>query len=195
METTKSNTQKKKIRLNRKKWLELALDILIKEGNTKLRIDHLVQCMGVTKGSFYWHFKDRDDFILSLVEYWAKVSTISVVEHMKQVQGNAEERLLELMQFIVINDLTRYDIAVRAWALMEPQVAYIVRETDKRRLNFIHDLFAEMGFEGKEGEMRARTLVTFYAMEHGLLVKKAEEERLELMQLRHAMLTRPVSTG
>ena len=81
--------KKKKLKKNftRKKWLEYALEILIKEGNTKLRIDHLVRCMGVTKGSFYWHFKDRDDFILSLVEHWAKVSTQVVVEHMKQVQG------------------------------------------------------------------------------------------------------------
>ena len=185
----------KKKKLSREKWLELALEILIKEGNAKVRIDHLVKCLGVTKGSFYWHFKDRDDFILSLVEHWAKVSTLVVVEHVKQVQGSAEERLFEQMQFIVINDLTRYDIAVRAWALMEPQVAHIVRKTDKRRLDFIRNLFAEMGFEGNEVEMRALTLVTFHAMEHGLLVKKTEEERLELLQLRHAMLTRSVSTG
>lgn len=193
METQKNKDKKKK--LTRAKWLEIALEILIKEGNAKLRIDHLVQCLGVTKGSFYWHFKDRDDFIISLVEHWAKVSTLVVVEHIKQVQGSAEERLLELMQFIVINDLTRYDIAVRAWALMEPQVAHIVKKTDKRRLDYIRNLFAEMGFEEKEVEMRARTLVTFHAMEHGLLVKKTEGERLELLQLRHAMLTRPVSTG
>ena len=185
----------KKKKFSREKWLELALEILIKEGNAKVRIDHLVNCLGVTKGSFYWHFKDRDDFIISLVEHWAKVSTLVVVEHVKKVQGSAEERLFELMQFIIINDLTRYDIAVRAWALMEPQVAYIVRKTDKRRLDFIRNLFAEMGFEGNEVEMRALTLVTFHAMEHGLLVKKTEEERLELLQLRHALLTRPVSTG
>ncbi len=188
------NNDKKK-KLTREKWLEISLKILIKEGNTKLRIEHLVQCMGVTKGSFYWHFKDRDDFIHCLVEHWAKISTLVVVEHMKQVQGSAEKRLLELMQYIVINDLTRYDIAVRAWALMEPQVAHIVRKTDKRRLNFIRNLFAEMGFEGKEQEMRARTLVTFHAMEHGLLIKKTEEDRLEMLQLRHAMFTHPVTTG
>ena len=185
----------KKKKLSREKWLELALEILIKEGNAKVRIDHLVKCLGVTKGSFYWHFKDRDDFIISLVEHWAQVSTPVVVEHVKQVQGRAEERLLELMQFIVINDLTRYDIAVRAWALMEPQVAHIVKKTDKRRLAYIRNLFAEMGFEENEVEMRALTLVTFHAMEHGLLIKKTEEERLELLQLRHAMLTRPVSKG
>ena len=186
---------KKKKKLTRTTWLELALEILIEEGNTKLRIDHLVRCMGVTKGSFYWHFKNRDDFILSLIEHWAKVSTLIVVKHMKQVQGSAEERLLELMQFIVINNLTRHDIAVRAWALMEPEVAHIVEKTDKLRLAFIRKLFAEMGFEGKEQEMRARTLVTFHAMEHGLLIKKTEEERLEMLRLRHAMFTRPVITG
>jgi AcrR family transcriptional regulator len=186
---------KQKKKLTRTKWLEFALEILTKEGNTKLRIDHLVQCMGVTKGSFYWHFKNRDDFLLSLIEHWAKVSTLVVVEHMKQVQGSAEERLLELMQFIVINDLTRHDIAVRAWALMEPEVAYIVEKTDKRRLAFIRILFAEMGFDENEQEMRARTLVTFHAMEHGLLIKKTEEDRLEMLRLRHAMFTCPVTTG
>ncbi len=170
------------------------MEILIKEGNTKLRIDHLVRCMGVTKGSFYWHFKDRDDFILSLIEYWADRSSLGAVEHMKQIQGSAEERLLELMQFIVINDLARYDIAVRAWALMEPGVAHFVEETDKWRLNLVRTLFTEMGFEGKELEMRARTLITYHAMEHGLLIKKTRKERFEMLQLQHTMFTRPLTT-
>ena len=183
-----------KRKLSRIKWLEFSLEILIKEGNAKLRIDHLVQSMGVTKGSFYWHFKDRGDFILSLVEHWAKVST-QVVEHMSQLHGSAEQRLLDLIRYIVSNDLTRYDIAIRAWALMEPQVAYVVKKTDKRRLNFIRNLFAEMGFEGNDLEMRARTLLTFQAMEHGLLTKTTEEERFELLLVRHAMFVRPESKG
>jgi AcrR family transcriptional regulator len=93
--------RKPKTKLTRTKWLELSLEVLIKEGNTKLRIDHLVRCLGVTKGSFYWHFKDRNDFIFSLIEYWADVSSLGAVEHMKQIQGSAEERLFELMRFIV----------------------------------------------------------------------------------------------
>jgi len=181
-----------KPKLTRKKWLEFSLDLLIKEGNTKLRIDTLVQGMGVTKGSFYWHFKDRDDFIFKLVEHWSLVSTQVIVEHMKQVQGSADERLFELTKYIIINDLTRYDIAIRTWALMEPQIAHIVRKVDKRRLDFIRALFAEMGFEGKELEMRSRTLVAFHAMEHGLLIKNTQRDRIDMMTLRHAMFTRPV---
>jgi AcrR family transcriptional regulator len=181
-----------KPKLTRKKWLEFSLDLLIREGNAKLRIDTLVQSLGVTKGSFYWHFKDRDDFILKLVEHWTLVSTQKVVEHMKQVQGSADERLFELTKYIINNDLTRYDIAIRAWALMEPQIAYLVRKVDKQRLGFIRDLFSEMGFEGKELEMRSRTLVTFHAMEHGLLTKNTQIHQIDMMRMRHAMFTRPV---
>jgi AcrR family transcriptional regulator len=81
-----------KPKLTRKKCLEFSLDLLIKEGNTKLRIDTLVQSLGVTKGSFYWHFKDRDDFIFKLVEHWTLVSTQVVVEHMKQSCRNCSPK-------------------------------------------------------------------------------------------------------
>jgi hypothetical protein len=77
---------------------------------------------------------------------------------------------------------------------MEPGVAHFVEETDKWRLNLVRTLFAEMGFEEKEQEMRARTLITYHAMEHGLLIKKTKKERLEMLQLRHAMFTRPLTT-
>jgi AcrR family transcriptional regulator len=190
MDASVKNSTKPK--LTRKKWLEFSLDLLIKEGNAKLRVDKLVKSLGVTKGSFYWHFKDRDDFILKLVEHWALVSTQDVVENMKQVQGSADERLFELTKYIITNDLTRYDIAIRAWALMEPQIAYLVRKVDKQRLDFIRDLFSEMGFEGKELEMRSRTLVTFHAMEHGLLTKNTQIDQMDMMRMRHAMFTRPV---
>ena len=102
METCIEKTTKTK--LTRKKWLEFSLELLIKEGNTKLRIDNLVRSMGVTKGSFYWHFKNRDDFILSLVKHWIQISILVVVEHMQQIQGDAKKRLFELMKFIVVND-------------------------------------------------------------------------------------------
>lgn len=178
-------------KLTRKKWLEFSLDLLIKDGNIKLRLDHLVRCMGVSKGSFYWHFNNRDDFILSLVKHWAMVSTEVVIDHMNQVPGSAEERLFELIKYIVTNDLRRYDFAIRALVLMEPQIAHIVSKTDEQLLGLTRNLFAEMGFEGTGLEMRVRTLVTFLVMEQGLFINNTVENRVEMLRMRYAMFVHP----
>lgn len=180
-------------KLTRKKWLEFSLDLLIKDGNTKLRLDNLVRCMGVSKGSFYWHFKNRDDFILSLVKHWAMVSTEVVIDHMNQVPGCAEERLFELIKYIVTNDLRRYDFAIRALVLMEPQIAHIVSKTDEQLLGLTRNLFAEMGFEGTGLEMRVRTLVTFLVMEQGLFINNTVENRVEMLQMQLTMLVHPMT--
>ena len=80
-------------RLSREEWLMLALEEVAREGGAKLRIDKLVEGLGVTKGSFYWHFKDREDFVQSLVEFWAEYTTTKVIEIMSQARGDAQERL------------------------------------------------------------------------------------------------------
>lgn len=180
-------------KLTRKKWLEFSLDLLIKDGNIKVRLDHLVRCMGVSKGSFYWHFNNRDDFILSLVKHWAMVSTEVVIDHMNQVSGSAEERLFELIKYIVTNDLRRYDFAIRALVLMEPQIAHIVSKTDEQLLGLTQNLFAEMGFEGTGLEMRVRILVTFLVMEQGLFINNTVENRVEMLQMQHTMLVHPMT--
>ena len=66
-EPTMMNT--KKDRLAKADWLEKALQILAFEGVTKLTIDPLVKEIGVTTGSYYWHFKNRADYIQCLAEY------------------------------------------------------------------------------------------------------------------------------
>ena len=70
----------------------------------KLRIDTLCKALGVTKGSFYWHFEDRDDFVRSVVEFWSKNFTDPVVEQISQRGGSAADRLKSLMQTVSDGD-------------------------------------------------------------------------------------------
>ena len=49
-------------RLSREGWLARALEVLGKKGAGQLAVESLARQLGVTKGSFYWHFRDRDDF-------------------------------------------------------------------------------------------------------------------------------------
>jgi AcrR family transcriptional regulator len=178
-------------RLSREEWLMLALEEVAKEGGAKLRIDKLVEGLGVTKGSFYWHFKDRDDFVKSLVQFWVEYTTTSVIEIMSQARGNAQERLLKLMEVIFTQGLDKYELPMRAWAVEEPQVAGVVQEMEARRLAFIRSLFAEMGFQGPDLEMRTRLLVCYACGEHVFFSRESPADQQKTIKAAHAFFTRP----
>ncbi len=186
----KSNYNSAK-RLNREEWLSRALEVLSKEGKAKLRIELITKSLGVTKGSFYWHFKDRADFVKSLAEFWAKYSTDQVIKEINQSRGAANDRLLNLMDFLCRKDFGKYDVSMRAWAAQEPEVARIVKKVDEQRFTFVRSLFVELGFKGQELEMRTRTFVVFHSLELGSFARGTKKERLKLLKRRHAFFTRP----
>ena len=178
-------------RLNREEWLSRSLEVLSREGKAKLRIDPLTKSLGITKGSFYWHFMNRADFVKSLAEYWAKYSTDQVIQVVNQLRGDASDRMFGLMDYLVRNDFGSYDVAMRAWAAQEPEVARIVKKVDEERFPFVCSVFAELGFKGQELEMRTRTFVVFHSLELGSIGRGTKKERLKLLKLRHAFFTRP----
>ena len=191
MEKTGERKTKVSEKLSREKWLSRSLEVLSREGKAKLRIDALTQSLGVTKGSFYWHFRDRADFVKCLAEYWAKSSTDQVVDMLSPFKGDASDRLFRLMEHLIRKDFARYDLAMRAWAAQEPEVAKIVKKVDEQRYAFVRSQFAELGFKGQELEMRSRTFVVFHSLELGSSASGTKKDRLRLLKRRHAFFTRP----
>ena len=176
-------------RLGREEWLGRALDALAQEGGSVLTIDKLVQRLGVSRGSFYWHFRNRADFARQLVEYWSELFTLGVAREIENQDGNADDRLHSLAALIVNQDLARYDIAIRAWASIDPEAATAVRKVDKFRENYVRLLFHELGFVNDELETRTRTFTVFYSLEPGLFVGLSKKKRLKQIPIRHTILT------
>lgn len=146
--------------------------------------------MGVSTGSFYWHFKDRADFVKQLVDYWAESSTEQIAKRLESTHGSAKSRLLKLMQAIDEDDLGRYDIPIRAWAAQEPAIARVVKKVDRLRMSIVRQLFVDMGFVGQELEMRSITFATFHSLEQGLFERPSKRERKKLIKVRHAFFTK-----
>lgn len=178
-------------RLSREEWLSRALEVLSREGRAKLRIDFLAKSLGVTKGSFYWHFKSRDDFIQSLAKYWAEYSTGRVTENVNQIEADPKKMLFSLMEIVFKEDLGRYDIAMRAWAAQEPIVARVVKEVDVQRQVVIRSLFGDLGFRGEELDIRARTFFSYMAGEHVFYARESKKELLDQLGAIHNFFTRP----
>lgn len=185
---TKKKPQRPARRLSLELWLEEALEALAEHGPQVLTVEKLCKRLKVSRGSFYWHFKDRDDFIQKVVNFWDKRLTGSIRDAAKLGQGDAAERLLFLMELIDRANAGRYDIPIRAWAAANARAAKAVRRTDRTRYEYVRSLFAELGFTGDELEMRTRTFVAFHGLERGLSIVENPKDRKRRLKLRHKLL-------
>lgn len=150
----------------------------------------MARSLGVTKGSFYWHFKDRNDFLDRLLEYWETENTDKIEAHAARAQGTPQQRLLALLEHIVREEINRYDSAVRAWALYDERAARVARRVDEKRLAYCQALFLKMGFPPRQAEIRSRMSYFYLVGEHSSFARLPSlETRLENVRLRHRLLT------
>lgn len=182
-------TEKKTRRLGRADWLAQALGTLSREGAGALQVESLARSLGVTGGSFYWHFRDRQDLLDSVIDHWSMRMIGALTEFNAQVPGPTANRLLALMEDIVSNDRGRFDTAMRVWALSEGKAALAVHKVDEFRLDFLGGLFVEMGFDALEAAARARMVMYFHMSEARSPIKGSPEARLEVVRRVHRLLT------
>ena len=173
-------------RLSKEEWLARSLEVLGKKGASELTVESLAQKLGVTKGSFYWHFKNRDNFFRQLIEYWDEQFTQTVIANISSLGVPPEERLLELMRLVLAKRLDRFEMPVRAWAQQNPALAPLVRSVDRHRMLFVKALFREMGFDEGEADMRTRIFLTYMITQRYLLPDTASSKQLTELHKRMA---------
>ena len=161
----------------------------LSEGVGKVSIVRIARDLGVTSGSFYWHFEDRSNLLQRLLDFWVGSHTVAIFEKVDQFEGTPSERLYKMMEILTLGEQARYEVAVRAWAGFDDMAAEVVRGTDKRRIQRLRSMFHEMGFNGSEAEMRARLFVYYQLAEPSVLWREPKSKRREIMKLRHRLLT------
>lgn len=140
-------------RLTRADWIRQGLRTLASEGPDGLKVGAMAEALTVSRGSFYWHFRDIADFRQQILRNWQETTTDEV---MRQVEGEAAEpdRLRTLMRrsFGMKGGLDR---AMRAWAGQNREVAALVANVDASRAAYIARLLVESGVEGEQAARRA----------------------------------------
>jgi AcrR family transcriptional regulator len=142
-------------------WLRAARDELIKRGVMSVKVDRLARKLHVTRGSFYWHFKSRDDLLKQLLNHWITNNT----EPFKRVLTNhpdAGGKFQGIIDLWLAEDEydPRFDTAVRDWARVSPQIARSVRRADDERIAVLTEIFRELGYADPEATVRAR--ITYF---------------------------------
>ena len=184
------NTQPRQ-RLTRQDWINAALQLLSEAGIGAVSVEQLATSLGITRGSFYHHFTDREDLLRALLEYWAKRWTYEVRDQLAALGLDAGTMLLALMRAIRGNRAADYDAPIRAWALHDPMARDVLQEVDEVRLEFIRSQFEGLGFAGLDAENRARLFLYYEMAAPGVFPPLSPEEDDALLVERHRFLTRP----
>jgi AcrR family transcriptional regulator len=168
-----------------------ALDVVATKGNTKVRIYKLVKQIGVTTGSFYWHFRDRNDLLDQLLDYWTLETTSVVTDNSRLLDLDPKIRLNETARMIAKYGFNDYEVSMRAWALADERVAEGVNRVYKMRLRFIRKAFRELGFETVEAEIRARLFMCYHTWEAATFGPQSKKKGyLKAIERRVELLTR-----
>jgi AcrR family transcriptional regulator len=147
-------------RLTRSDWLRHGLRTLASDGVNALKVGPMATKLKVSRGSFYWHFRDIADFQSQLLQSWREISTDQVIRDLDAREGDPD-RVKDLMRR-AFRGTRRLDRAVRSWAAQDADVAAIVASVDATRVARISRLLVEVGVEDEQAQHRAGFLYWAY---------------------------------
>ncbi|MEP5763539.1 MAG: TetR/AcrR family transcriptional regulator [Halieaceae bacterium] len=174
----------KRARVTKDQWLTKALDLFTREGEPGIRIEQLARELDVAKAGFYWHFKDRNDLLNQVLDYWAHEYTEVITENTQLLSLEPRERLLAAMQMVYDHKLASLDLHFHVWALKDARVAKRVRAVTRRRLDYIGSIFLELGFNAEQAAVRARLFVAHETSELPLFPRQSKERANKQRKLR-----------
>jgi AcrR family transcriptional regulator len=140
-------------------WVEQGLRTLAKSGFTALKAEPLAKAMGVSRGSFYWHFSDIAAFHAAILRRWRDIAAERIIIDVEAAAKGSGA--LSLLLRRVFSERLALENAVRNWAAVDPAARAAVRAIDQRRLGYVEHLLKRAGLV--EGVARSRAQILYWA--------------------------------
>ena len=141
----------------RERWIEVGMRALADGGVAAVRVELLAKTIGVTKGSFYWHFDDRQALLDAMLDSWERTYVDEVIHQVESVGGDGRERLRDLYALAESAgpEVLPLDLAIREWARQDAAVMSRLTQVDNRRMSYMRALFADFARDAAEAEERS----------------------------------------
>ena len=151
------------VRTPRERWTEAGLAALAAGGPDAVRVELLAKALGVTKGSFYWHFRDRQALLDAMLDTWEETFVDQAIEAADRGGGDGRTRLRRLFRAAgEREEILDLELSVRDWARREQAVAERVTRVDNRRLAYLRPLFTEFCDDAADVEGRCLIVLTLF---------------------------------
>jgi AcrR family transcriptional regulator len=148
-------------RLSVSDWITAGLELLAEEGIGGVKIQKLCERLGVTKGSFYWHFTDLDAYLGAMAKHYEDGARVFRDQFTALARQDAQKTLTDTVSFSYDNAIGRIERAMRDWARTDDRARAAIEASDALAFAALAESFELLGFTPEEADIRAKTL--FYA--------------------------------
>jgi AcrR family transcriptional regulator len=146
-------------------WAEAALQLIAEKGVAGLRVDALARRLGVTKGSFYWHFAGRAELLAAALSRWEQRTTAETIKGLSAVT-DPRQRLTLMLDAASQPPRAHSLYAALGEAALEPAVQQALKRVAFARIRYLESCYRELGLPQGEAESKA---LFAYAAYRGLL--------------------------
>lgn len=155
-------------------WLQAAYEVVLESGVDAARILPLSKKLGVSRTSFYWFFKDREELLSALIARWRNKNTGSIIKQSEAYAESVAEAMLNVFDCWLDKSLfdSQFEFAVRSWALQSAEILAEVQTADQLRLGALRKMLIRFGDKEIWADVRARTT---YLMQIGYISMQPNE--------------------
>lgn len=148
-------------RLSADDWAQAALDMIAEQGVAAVAVEPLARRLGVTKGSFYWHFPSRESLLVAALERWEKTEQEAIFGRLEEI-ADPRQRLRELFNLVAHEYSSHIIYSALLKALDHPIVAPVIGRVSQRRLEWLAASFRQAGLDATAAQHRARLAYAAY---------------------------------
>jgi AcrR family transcriptional regulator len=142
-------------------WEQEALRVIADEGIGAVAVEPLARRMGITKGSFYWHFSSRESLLEQALLGWEEHDARNLATSLGELSG-PRERLTSFFRRVSREGLTHRVYSALCAAADHPQVRPFLDRVAERRMHHIAQAFEELGMDAVKAEHHARLTYSVY---------------------------------
>ena len=161
MTASASIRQDRNGRLSAEDWAQAALDLIAEQGVAAVAVEPLARRLGVTKGSFYWHFPSRDALLVAALERWEKVEQETVFGKLEAI-ADPSARLRALFNLVAREFKSHIIYSELLKALDHPAVQPVIGRVSQRRMDYLTASFRQAGLSRTDAQHRARLAYAAY---------------------------------
>jgi AcrR family transcriptional regulator len=171
-----------KVRTPRGAWVDVAMQALAAGGPDAVRVEALAASLGVSKGGFYWHFKNRRALLDEMLDTWERAVVEDVIAQIESRPADPRAKLRQLFEMAPSADFA-VELALRDWSRRDDEVAERLQRVDNRRMEYLRSLFGQFCADADDVEARSMLAFSLFIGSYFIAARHPEKSRSEVLQL------------